>query len=62
MMSLVENIQFITPELIIISTALLALLGDLFLKKHVSCISFYISCIGLIAASIVSLSTEPTDP
>ncbi|HCA88824.1 MAG: NADH-quinone oxidoreductase subunit NuoN [Legionellaceae bacterium] len=56
MMSLVENIQFITPELIIISTALLALLGDLFLKKHVSCISFYISCIGLIAASIVSLS------
>jgi NADH-quinone oxidoreductase subunit N len=56
MTGLLNNIHVALPEIIILISACLALLGDLFLKRHVSAFAFIISCIGLIAAALMSFA------
>lgn len=53
---LLENIHLALPEIIILVTACVALLGDLFLRKHIQSIAFVCACIGLAGASIVSFA------
>ncbi|HGF0862744.1 TPA: NADH:ubiquinone oxidoreductase subunit N, partial [Legionella pneumophila] len=48
MMTLLENIHVAIPEMIILITACLALLSDLFFRHKLKSIAFYISCVGII--------------
>lgn len=54
MIKLLENIHMALPEIIILATACIALLTDLFLKARCKSIAYFISCIGLILAALVS--------
>ncbi|MFC3908910.1 NADH-quinone oxidoreductase subunit NuoN [Legionella dresdenensis] len=54
MMPLLDNLQFALPEMIILATACVALIADLFFKTHCRNIAFTISLIGLILAACVS--------
>lgn len=54
MTSLLENIQFALPEIILLITACLALLADLFIKERFSNIACILGCIGLILAGVSS--------
>lgn len=54
MIALLENIHVALPEIIVLSTACLALLADLFLQHRIKSIAFYIACIGLLTALCVS--------
>ncbi|MGL5742403.1 MAG: NADH-quinone oxidoreductase subunit NuoN [Legionella sp.] len=54
MTALVENIHVALPEIIILATACIALLGDLFFRHRYKAIAYYISCFGLIIAALVS--------
>ncbi|MFT4058809.1 MAG: NADH-quinone oxidoreductase subunit NuoN [Legionella sp.] len=54
MNALFENIHVAIPEMIILATASLALLADLFLRDRYKSVAFVISCIGLILAACVS--------
>lgn len=54
MTAIIENIHIALPEIIILVTACLALLGDLFLRKRYQAIAHHIACCGLIAAACVS--------
>ncbi len=54
MTGLLANIHLALPEAIILVTACLALLGELFLHHRCKSIGFGIACIGLIAAGITS--------
>ncbi|HAT9693598.1 TPA: NADH-quinone oxidoreductase subunit NuoN [Legionella pneumophila subsp. pneumophila] len=54
MMTLLENIHVAIPEMIILITACLALLSDLFFRHKLKSIAFYISCAGIIVSAAVS--------
>lgn len=54
MIALLENIHVALPEMIVLATACLALLGDLFLRHKLKSVAFYIACSGLIIAACVS--------
>lgn len=51
MIALFENIHVALPEIIILTTACLALLADLFLRHRCKSVAFMISCAGLILAA-----------
>ena len=54
MTGLLENIHLALPEIIILVTGCVALLGDLFLRRYVKSIAFICACIGLVLASVVT--------
>ncbi|MCL9683819.1 NADH-quinone oxidoreductase subunit NuoN [Legionella maioricensis] len=54
MIALLENIHLALPEMIVLATACLALLTDLFFRHKYKSISFFIACTGLILAACVS--------
>lgn len=54
MTALLENIHVALPEMVVLATACIALLADLFLRHRYKSICYYISCIGLIIAALVS--------
>lgn len=55
MLALIENIHLALPEMIILATACIALLGDLFLQKRCASFAFVIASSGLLLAGIVSV-------
>ncbi len=54
MIALLDNIQIALPEMIVLATACLALLADLFLREHCKSIAYFISCLGLLLALVIS--------
>ena len=54
MIALLENIHLALPEMIVLTTACLALLADLFFRHKFKSIAFYIACTGLVLATLVS--------
>ncbi|MBN9230649.1 MAG: NADH-quinone oxidoreductase subunit N [Legionella sp. 40-6] len=54
MIGLFENIQIALPEMVILTTACLALLADLFTSRKLKSLTFFIACGGLIAAAVTS--------
>lgn len=54
MIELFENVHVALPEVIILITVCLALLGDLFFRHHNKSLAFIISCVGLVIAASVS--------
>ncbi|MBI2785689.1 MAG: NADH-quinone oxidoreductase subunit NuoN [Legionella longbeachae] len=54
MTALLENIHVVLPEMIVLATACIALLSDLFLRHRYKSIAYFISCTGLILAAITS--------
>lgn len=54
MTSLLDNIQFASPEIILLMTACIALLADLFLKQYFKNIAFSLCSIGLVIAAFTS--------
>ena len=54
MTGLLENIHLALPEIIILVSACMALLGDLFLRNYVRSIAFICACIGLASATVVT--------
>ncbi|KTC64556.1 NADH dehydrogenase I subunit N (plasmid) [Legionella adelaidensis] len=54
MTGLIENIHLALPEIIILVTACVALLAELFLRHRINSITFYCAAIGLILAGSVS--------
>lgn len=54
MTALLENIHVALPEMVVLATACIALLADLFLRDRYKSISYFISCIGLVVAALVS--------
>jgi NADH-quinone oxidoreductase subunit N len=54
MTGLLENIHLALPEIIILVSACMALLGDLFLRNYVRSIAFICACVGLASAAVVS--------
>lgn len=55
MIAILENIQVAIPEMIVLITACLALLADLFFKDKFKSIAYYIACLGLILAACISV-------
>lgn len=51
MTAFIENIHVALPEMIVLATACLALLSDLFFRHKYKFISFYIACFGLVLAA-----------
>ncbi len=56
MTGLLENIHLAIPEIILLVTACVALLGDLFLRARFPAIAFFCACCGLFLAAIVSFA------
>lgn len=54
MIALFENIHVALPEMVILATASLALLADLFLRHRCKSVAFVISCVGLVLAACTS--------
>lgn len=54
MTGLLNNIHLALPEIIILVSTCVALLGDLFLRKYVPSIAFFCVCAGLVFASITT--------
>ncbi len=54
MTGLLENIHLALPEMIVLVTGCVALLGDLFLRKYVKSIAFICACTGLLASAVVT--------
>ena len=54
MIALLNNIHVALPEMIVLATACLALLADLFFHERCKTIAYIISCLGLILALCVS--------
>ena len=54
MTALLENIHVVLPEIIVLTTACIALLADLFLRHRYKSIAYFISCFGLVLAGVVS--------
>jgi NADH-quinone oxidoreductase subunit N len=54
MIALLENIHVALPEMIVLTTACLALLADLFFRHKFKYIAFFIACSGLVLAACVS--------
>jgi NADH-quinone oxidoreductase subunit N len=62
MIALFENIHVALPEMVILATAALALLADLFLGHRCKSVSFTIACFGLVIAtgfSALSIGSYP---
>jgi len=55
MTGLLENIHLALPEMIVLVTACLALLGDLFMRDRYPSIAFFTACVGLALAGVVSI-------
>lgn len=55
MIALLENLHVALPEMIVLTTACLALLADLFLSHKIKSIAFYIACLGLVASLGVNI-------
>lgn len=56
MTPLLDNLQFALPEIILLITACVALLADLFLKDRYKNIAFSLSLIGLVIAAMISFT------
>jgi len=56
MMPLLDNLHYALPEMIILATACIALLSDLFLSGKCKCVAYIISLCGLILAATVSFT------
>lgn len=54
MTGLLENIHLALPEIIILVSGCVALLGDLFLRKYIKSIAFICACCGLGVAAVVT--------
>lgn len=54
MIALLENIHVAIPEMIVLFTACLSLLADLFFRRHIKSIAYFIACAGLIIAAAIS--------
>lgn len=54
MIALFENIHVALPEMVILATACLALLADLFLRHRCKSVAFVIACAGLVLAAGIS--------
>lgn len=54
MIALLENLHVAVPEMIILATACVAILSDLFFRHKFANAAYYISCTGLIIAAAVS--------
>ena len=54
MIAILENIHLALPEIIVLTTACLALLADLFFKHKLKYVAFYISCFGLVLAGAIT--------
>lgn len=54
MIALLNNIHVALPEMIVLATACLALLADLFLRERCKSIAYIISCLGLVCALAVT--------
>lgn len=54
MIALLENIHLALPEMIVLATACLALLADLFFRHKYKSVAFYIACSGVVLAACVS--------
>ncbi|AHE68245.1 hypothetical protein Loa_02714 [Legionella oakridgensis ATCC 33761 = DSM 21215] len=54
MTELLENIHVALPEMILLITASIALIGDLFFRRYVPAIAFFCAMAGLILAALVS--------
>ncbi|KTC91986.1 NADH-quinone oxidoreductase subunit NuoN [Legionella cincinnatiensis] len=54
MTALLENIHVALPEMVVLATACIALLADLFLRHRYKSAAYFISCIGLIVAALIS--------
>lgn len=54
MTGLLENIHLALPEIIVLVTGCVALLGDLFLRQYIKSIAFISACTGLALAAIVT--------
>lgn len=55
MTGLLDNVHLALPEIIILISTCMALLGDLFFRKYVPSIAFFCACAGLLFASIVTV-------
>lgn len=54
MTELLSNVHLALPELIVLSATVLALVGDLFLRKRIPSIAFAITVLGIVFAGLVS--------
>src|SRR3990167_187808 len=54
MTEIIDTLNYALPEIVILTTACIAILGDLFLKSKCKSIALNISCLGLIVAAIIS--------
>lgn len=54
MIAILENSYVAIPEMVVLISACLALLGDLFLRPRCESIAFYIACLGLAVAAGIS--------
>lgn len=54
MIPTLQNIHIALPEMIVLGTSCLAMLADLFLRHKFKYVSFYVACVGLIAAACIS--------
>lgn len=57
MTAILENIQLATPEIIILTTAVLTLLIELFVAKSAKQTCFHAACVGLAIAAILCFAT-----
>lgn len=55
MTGLLNNIHLALPEIIILVSTCMALLGDLFLRKYVPSVAFFCACIGLVLAGVTTM-------
>jgi NADH-quinone oxidoreductase subunit N len=55
MIALLENLHVALPEMIVLATACLALIADLFLRYKIKAIAYSISCLGLLLALAVNI-------
>ncbi|KTD19713.1 NADH-quinone oxidoreductase subunit NuoN [Legionella londiniensis] len=54
MTELLDNIHVALPEMIVLTTACVALISDLFLNRRMPGIAFYFACAGLALAGVIS--------
>lgn len=54
MIALLENLHLALPEMVVLTTACIALLADLFFNHKHKSIAFFIACVGLVTAAGVS--------
>lgn len=54
MTALLENIHVALPEMIVLATACIAMITDLFLSHRMKSASYWVACLGLVIAAVVS--------